>query len=304
MSASDEAILSAYWQTGNASKAGALLGVSCSTVHRRLRKHGVPRNVRNWTQEEIELLKSQYHSYADAGRLSDLAQRLGRRVSKICRKAGEFGLTDQHRGRPYIADAKRAEMKAWIAERGHPRPMLGKKLSDETKAKVGEASRKHWAAQSEEQISERVSKRMKTNIAKYGAVSVPGAGRGSWKAGWREIGDKRIYARSRWEANFARYLEHCKRECLIEEWEHEPETFWFEAIKRGVRSYLPDFRVTEMDGSITYYEVKGWMDARSKTTISRFRKYYPQHTLTVIAKPEYETLAQQMRRVIPDWEAG
>ena len=55
----------------------------------------------------------------------------------------------------------------------------------------------------------------------------------SWKAGWREIGGQRIYARSRWEANYARYLEWLRANGSIAKWEHEPETFWFEGIKRG-----------------------------------------------------------------------
>ena len=91
----------------------------------------------------------------------------------------------------------------------------------------------------------------------------------SCKSGWREIGGIRKYYRSRWEANYARYLEFLKVNGEIEKWEHEPETFWFEGIKRGVMSYLPDFRVTEKNGDIVFHEVKGWMDARSITKIKR-----------------------------------
>ena len=40
-------------------------------------------------------------------------------------------------------------------------------------------------------------------------------------------------------------LEWLKKNKQIKKWEHEPETFWFEGIMRGCRSYLPDFRVTE-----------------------------------------------------------
>ncbi len=123
-----------------------------------------------------------------------------------------------------------------------------------------------------------------------------------WKAAWREIGDKRIYARSKWEANYARYLEFLKKNGNIIEWEHEPETFWFEKIKRGVRSYLPDFMVTELDGSIVYHEVKGWMDARSKTKINRMKKYYPRVALRVIEAKSYTALAKQLSGLINDWE--
>ena len=64
-----------------------------------------------------------------------------------------------------------------------------------------------------------------------------------WQPGWREIGGKRKYFRSKWESNYARYLQFLKEHKQIEDWHHECETFWFEGIKRGVCSYLPDFKV-------------------------------------------------------------
>jgi len=102
------------------------------------------------------------------------------------------------------------------------------------------------------------------------------------RQGWKTIGEKRIYFRSNWEVAYAKYLQFLKEKKLILEWEHEPETFWFENIKRGVRSYLPDFKVTQCDGSYHYVEVKGYMDAKSKTKIKRFKKYYPKEHLVVI----------------------
>lgn len=123
-----------------------------------------------------------------------------------------------------------------------------------------------------------------------------------FRQGWRDIGGKDAFYRSRWEANFARYLEWLKVNGHIQDWEHEPETFWFNAIKRGVRSYLPDFRVTETDGRIVYYEVKGYMDAKSKTKIKRFAKYYPDLELRVIKRKEYMEIQKRLGAVIPRWE--
>jgi hypothetical protein len=68
----------------------------------------------------------------------------------------------------------------------------------------------------------------------------------------------------------------------IKEWEHEPQTFWFETIKRGVRSYLPDFKVTLHDGTHYWVEVKGYMDAKSHTKLKRFAKYYPKEKLILM----------------------
>jgi hypothetical protein len=102
------------------------------------------------------------------------------------------------------------------------------------------------------------------------------------------------------EANIARYFEWLKNLREIIDWEHEPETFWFEKIKRGVRSYLPDFRVAQNSG-VVYYEVKGYMDARSKTKIKRMAKYYPNVKLLVIDSDGYKTIAKKAKVLVPGW---
>lgn len=104
------------------------------------------------------------------------------------------------------------------------------------------------------------------------------------KPSWRTIGEKTHYYRSKMEASYARQLELMKKSGLIQEWYHEPETFWFLEIKRGVRSYKPDFKVINLDGSHYWVEVKGYMDAKSKTKIKRFNKYYPNEKLIVVTR--------------------
>lgn len=124
----------------------------------------------------------------------------------------------------------------------------------------------------------------------------------SWKAGWREIGGIRKYYRSRWEANYARYLQWLKEHGQIESWEHEPETFWFGGIKRGCMSYLPDFRIKECDGRTVYHEVKGWMDDRSKTKLRRMAKYHPTVSLIVIDAHGYKAISKKVSTLINGWE--
>lgn len=102
---------------------------------------------------------------------------------------------------------------------------------------------------------------------------------------WAVIGDKKkIYFRSSWEYMYACWLEKLKQGGKIKDWEHEPVTFWFNKIKRGVRSYLPDFRVTHLDGSIEFVETKGFFDSRSKTKMKRMEKYYPEVKLKMIGQ--------------------
>ncbi len=104
------------------------------------------------------------------------------------------------------------------------------------------------------------------------------------KAAWRVIGDKRMYLRSELESNVAHHLQSLKEKKMIKDWEYEPHTFWFPEIRRGVRSYKPDFKVHANDGSHYWIEAKGYMDPKSKTKIKRLVKYYPNEMLIVIKK--------------------
>jgi hypothetical protein len=121
------------------------------------------------------------------------------------------------------------------------------------------------------------------------------------KAAWREIGGKKHYFKSIWEANYARYLQWKKEKGEIKEWHYEPKDFWFEDIKRGVRSYKPDFLVEELNETSVWYEVKGFYDARSLTKIKRFRKYYPLETLFLIDSEWFNSYGK-MYGSIMEWE--
>jgi len=146
---------------------------------------------------------------------------------------------------------------------------------------------------------ERTVKIAKTKAAN-GSYVQPRLG-ASWKAAWHEIGGIRKYYRSRWEANYAYYLQWLKEKGEILDWKHEPKVFWFEGVKRGTVSYLPDFLVIEKDGKEAYHEVKGWMDDRSKTKIRRMAKYHPDVTLVVIDKKVYESLRRSLSKIVPGW---
>ncbi|MFO7745447.1 MAG: DUF1064 domain-containing protein [Psychroflexus sp.] len=120
--------------------------------------------------------------------------------------------------------------------------------------------------------------------------------------GWRKLGHKSYYFRSKWEANYGRYLYFLKKEKQIKDWEHEPKTFWFENIKRGVRSYLPDFKVIQKNGEYYWVEVKGYYDRKSLTKIRRFRKYYPNEKLVLVDKNWFAKNAGVLKPLIKGWE--
>lgn len=125
------------------------------------------------------------------------------------------------------------------------------------------------------------------------------ADRSHIKRGKVKIGEQEFNARSGWEANIGAYLEFLRNAKEISKWEHEPDEFWF-PIKRGNRSYLPDFKVTRPDGSIYYIEVKGYMDAASKTKLNRMAKYHPEIEIQLIEKDRYKSIARASA-AIPQW---
>lgn len=182
-----------------------------------------------------------------------------------------------------------------IAEKGHPRGMLGKTHSDENKLKLSEKAKIMWADKnhkinSEEsknnrskRQSEKMINRLKNNPQnQYSRV----------RKGKITIDGKTFFARSRWEANVAAYLQYLKESDLIKDWEHEAEEYRFEAIKRGVMSYLPDFKVTRLNGSFYLIEVKGYMDDKSKTKLNRMKKYFPDIFIDLIEAKRYKQLEE------------
>lgn len=104
------------------------------------------------------------------------------------------------------------------------------------------------------------------------------------KPGWVDIGGKHFYAKSKKEMMYAHMFESHKKAKKILEWDYEPHTFYFEGERRGPVNYKPDFRVLELDGSISWHEVKGWMDQRSTSKIKKFKKYFPELKLYVNGK--------------------
>ncbi len=116
-----------------------------------------------------------------------------------------------------------------------------------------------------------------------------------------DLGD--VYFRSRYEANYARYLNFLISNSEIVKWEYESDTFWFHKIKRGVRSYTPDFKVYLNDGQVEYHEVKGWDYPRGMTARKRMGKYYSHVKLVLVGEEFFKAVrAQGFHRLIRNWE--
>jgi hypothetical protein len=290
-----------------------------AVVARRYRCREIPPQARRWSDEEIRELKAAYvgAEYSDDIGIAALAERLGRTYCAIQVKAGKLGITDIGREGKRVKKVKtrafktKAELgkhqstriKKWHSENLHPRGMLGKHHTDETKETLRLKSTATWAAKKPSEKRKFALNAIQKRIEKSGGGG-PKIKRGTWKAGWREIGGQRAYFRSRWEANYARYLQWLKEAGQIQSWEHEPKTFWFDGVRRGAVSYLPDFAVVEKTGETVYHEVKGWMDAASKTKIKRMAKYHPEIKLIVVDGKSYKSILKNVGRMIVGWERG
>lgn len=276
-----------------------------------------------WTEDQIEILKSAYANGSLRGEinLKHLEVKLGRLKSNICRKARQLGLTNHSRAvlppdSPRSGDAKfktqeerSAHQSRLIKERiqknGHPRGALGLRHTKESREKMSNAIAEAWANKDSgyhtdeyRQKKSDSSMRQSWNRIKDGVFNYSRT-----KKGRREdVGP--MYFRSSWEANYARFLNLLKERNEILSWEFEKHTFWFHHIKRGVRSYTPDFRVVFPDGRHEWHEVKGWMDAKSKTKIARMGRCYPDEKLVIIDSSWFRAAKKSgLSAAIKHWES-
>jgi len=301
--ATDAEIREAYLSSGSLVKAAEVLGMCAQSVHERCVRMGINKKVNLFTDADMDKVKKVYKEgflYGD-GKLNNLAKHLGRTKHFICRKAKSAGLTNEKRKSCDKAKSKSSKIsKEWHKENEHPKGMLGKVHTQKTKDLLAKRSGDTYNNLTEEEKRERIFKIMKTRH-KNGTFS-NNRQKTTWKSGWRVIGGKRKYYRSRWEANYARYLQSLKDADDIKSWEHEPKVFWFSQTKKGGVGYLPDFRVILKNGSVEYHEVKGWMDERSKSKIEGMQKFYPDTSLILIQQKEYNQIKSNLSKSIRGWE--
>ena len=280
----------------------------------RARKRGEDIPLRNifWTKSECDRLIEAYERNIGKrqGWLASLAESMGREKANLVRKAKSLGcVTDRRRtgGKPKqlvirfwklspeeLHVKRSTAMKEWQSRLGHPRGMLGKTHTDEVRKRLSVAhtgtTRPPFTEEHKMRISQAVVRRMGSNPESFSRNLNRG------KAGGRDdVGGQ--YFRSTYEANYARFLNFSK-----EKWEYEKKTFWFLKIKRGVRSYTPDFYLPEKD---EFHEVKGWMDPKSVTKLKRMKKYYPNVRVIVIDGAWFKAANRQgLCRLIPGWECS
>lgn len=300
---SDNQVIEAYEKTKNLYKAAELLGICGSSLHERLVRLKVQMASPKITPAEDKFLVANYESYASQGRLDELAAKMQRQKTSICRRARTLGLTNQKRKKnPAASEDLSKRMIDWHSKNPHPKGMLGKIHSPESTAAISTASKQMWDSMTPRDRAAAVEKMLSAKIDAHGTLA-PRNVRGTWKAGYRVIGNIEAFYRSRWEANYARYLDQICLDVTIKSWEHEPEYFAL-TIDGKTRRYLPDFRVQKVDGAIEYHEVKGWLCERSKAVLAAMASQYPGVKVIVIDKSPYRQIEKQFSDKIPGWEVA
>lgn len=293
--ATNEQLIKAYEDHKNVWKVAELFGMCGQSVWERLKRLGIDTTTNFLSDAEKNEIKALYEEgfISGDGSLKNLSLKLNKTIPFISRYAKQIGLTNRKRSKDNkICDHISNNNRNWLKENPHPKGMLGKKHSAEFIEKSLNARKKALESKVQYQKMVETQRNNGAHDRKHG----------SWKSEWRTIGNQKKFFRSRWEANYARYLEFLRMNGNISGWEHEPKTFWFLSIKRGARSYLPDFKVINQDGSHYWVEVKGWMDKRSKTKIKRFAKYYPEEKLEIVGVSWFKKNAPILRGVLNGWE--
>lgn len=188
--------------------------------------------------------------------------------------------------------------KKWIKEKGHPKGMLGKKQTEKSIAKAREMMITRWQDKTSRMNTKEYRQILSDRAKEQHKNGQLNNGYSRGKMGTYNIKGKRMFFRSLWEVNYALYLNFLIKQKQIKKWKYEVDTFWFEKIRRGVRSYKPDFKIFNFNNTIEYHEVKGWMDPKSKTKISRMAKYYPKIKLIIIEKESYKDIKRKVGKLL------
>lgn len=113
---------------------------------------------------------------------------------------------------------------------------------------------------------------------------------GKFHADHYECSKGLVWFRSKWEANYALYLDWLVKMGKIKEWEYETETYVFDGLKKGTTTYRIDFKVFYFNGSFEIHEIKGRMDAKSATKLKRMKLYHPEVKIVLIQKAQYDAI--------------
>ncbi len=269
---------------------------------------------KKFTDEEKIAIVDFYTSHPDEMSLDELAEKIGRPKTSISRIAKKLCLTNQsrsltneqiekmkasyeaYRNTEYyinIVKPKQKELLYSYLIHNHPKGMLGKHHTKETRERMSNTHREEWNKKSKEERDE-FAQRVKEWQRNVGHVSNENTYSRCRRGKREDIGG--IFFRSRWEANLARLFNKFEIE-----WLYENKRFQFPEEDDNVISYCPDFYLPNLD---IWVEVKGWMDDASVKRLERLKKYYPDEyeKLVIVDEKLYYELEKQYAHEIEKWE--
>lgn len=297
-------IIKLYYELKSVWKVGDAVGMSGQKVHSILNKMGIntskkPEFTDEMTREIIDIYKN---LKSGDGSIDDFSEKYKISRQNISRKARKLGISNPNRENHESLNKNISEHAKTRLKDNHPRGFLGKTHSTETRLILSGISKKTWNNKdhylNSEEYKQSNSDKM-YNLQKSGKIP-RGYSRG--KQGIYNVNGREIYFRSIWEPNYALYLDFLIKNKQIKKWDYETDTFWFEKIKRGVRSYKPDFKVVNTDDTIEYHEVKGYMDAKSKTKLKRMKIYFPDVKMILIDQKVYKDIIAKTSGIIKYFE--
>jgi len=181
---------------------------------------------------------------------------------------------------------------------------FGKPWSDEVKTKI---SLKRKGKTYEEIMGKEKALRFKKRLAELGRLKVgknnpmfgrtgeknPHFGKPAEHGKLSFKDDLNHHCRSKWEANYSRFLLWIKRK-----YKYEPKTFIIK-LPNGINAtYTPDFIV---DGK-EWHELKGWEERSKIKKWEIFQQQYPNEKLVLINRNTYKKIERMYKYIIPNWE--
>lgn len=294
------------WRLKSHQELGQELGKTTVSIRNKLHKLNLVAP-HLWNDNEINMLKALYAEGKYEIDLAGLSDKLGRSKSNISRKARQLKLTNQKRKRrPELRSQRYQREISWREKTEGERHNILSRRSKDVIQKFG-----HPRGFRELRICLACGRFFDVEHStpkKYCSRACVSKRLRKMNLYTRSKGGKRedlggLYLRSRYEANYARYLNFLKERQEIKEWQYEPDTFEFTKIKRGGRFYTPDFKITLTDGSTEYHEVKGWDYPKGITKRKRMAKYFPHIKIVIINEEFFNGVRSQgFHRLIPNWE--
>ena len=293
---SDNIIISEYKRLGNLWKVAESVGLCGQSVHERLIKLGIERNLKHLTEYELKTVRDYYEKTPDNLFNQEELLKLfpeGMTKSRLEHIVTKIGVGNKCRKHSLGQREKESQTRKGIKPPHNG--FSGFHHNEESKEKISIASKKNWNDPNFIRNTPD-GKKAFAEIARINGRNSLGSNTYSrCKRGYYEIpGRGNLFFRSKWEANYALYLEFLKQHDQIISWEYEVKEFEF-PVKKGVRFYKPDFFIITSNHKEEHHEVKGWMDDKSKTKIKRMRIYHPKVKLIVIGESEYKALEKYSR---------